>query len=317
MRICSFLPSGTEIVYALGLGESLYGVSHECDYPAAARDKPRVVRSRIDADGLSSGEIDRLVSELYARGERIYEVDEAVLRAAAPDVVITQELCEVCAVSYEDVRHAAARLDAPPRVVSLDPASVSDVLADIRRLGALCGVADAADVVVGRLQARVDDVRVRAAAAVRETRLRPRVACIEWLDPLIVAGHWLPEMVEMAGGVDALAEPGAASRRIEMAELVAAAPDVVVLMPCGMGTERAVAEAKALGLGDVAEWRGLPAVVNGRVYAADASAYFSRSGPRLVDAVELLGGMAHPGAFGVEGDGVVRVDMSKRDYEQR
>ena len=314
MRICSFLPSGTEIVYALGLGESLYGVSHECDYPAAARDKPKVVRSRIDADGLSSGEIDRLVSELYARGERIYEVDEAVLRAAAPDVVITQELCEVCAVSYEDVRHAAARLDAPPRVVSLDPASVADVLADIRRLGALCGVSDVADAVVGRLQARLDDVRARAADAVRKAGVRPRVACIEWLDPLIVAGHWLPEMVEMAGGVDALALPGAASRRIDMAELVAAAPDVVVLMPCGMGTERAVAEARALGLGDAEGWRGLPAVANGRVYAADASAYFSRSGPRLVDAVELLGGMAHPGAFGevgVEG-AVVRVNVGEQ-----
>ena len=227
-------------------------------------------------------------------------------------MVITQELCEVCAVSYEDVRHAAARLDAPPRVVSLDPASVSDVLADIRRLGALCGVADAADAVVGQLQARVDDVSARAAEAVRKAGYKPRVACIEWLDPLIAAGHWLPEMVEMAGGVDVLAQPGAASRRIDMAELVAAAPDVVILMPCGMGTERAVAEWRALGLGDAAEWRGLPAVVNGRVYAADASAYFSRSGPRLVDAVELLGGMAHPGAFGEVGDGVVRIDIGEQ-----
>ena len=298
MRICSFLPSGTEIVYALGLGESLSAVSHECDFPPEARDKPKVVRSKIDADGLSSGEIDRLVSELYAGGERIYEVDEAVLRAAAPDIVITQELCEVCAVSYEDVRHAAARLDAPPQVVSLDPASISDVLADIRRLGALCDARDAADALAGQLQARVDAATARAADAVQQTGYKPRVVCIEWLDPLIAAGHWLPEMVEMAGGTDALALPGAPSRRIDTAELEAAAPDVLILMPCGMDTERAIAEATALGLGAAAEWRALPAAANGRVYATDASAYFSRSGPRLVDALELLGRMIHPDAFG-------------------
>lgn len=298
MRICSFLPSGTEIVYALGLGGSLYAVSHECDFPPEARDKPKVVRSKIDADGLSSGEIDRLVSELYARGERIYEVDERVLRASAPDIVITQELCEVCAVSYEDVRHAAARLDAPPQVISLDPASVADVLADIRRLGALCDARDAADALAGRLQARVDAAIARAADAVSKTGYKPRVACIEWLDPLIAAGHWLPEMVNMAGGTDALALPGAPSRRIDTAELAAAAPDVLILMPCGMDTDRAIAEARALGLGYIAEWRDLPAAVNGRVYAADASAYFSRSGPRLVDALELLGQMIHPDAFG-------------------
>lgn len=298
MRICSFLPSGTEIVYALGLGESLYAVSHECDFPPEARDKPKVVRSKIDAGGLSSGEIDRLVSDLYSRGERIYEVDEAVLRAAAPDIVITQELCEVCAVSYEDVRHAAARLDAPPQVVSLDPASIADVLADIRRLGALCDARDAADALAGQLQARVDAAIARATDAVNKTGYKPRVACIEWLDPLIVAGHWLPEMVEMAGGTDALALPGAPSRRIDTAELAAAAPDVLILMPCGMDTDRAIAEARALGLGYIAEWRDLPAAANGRVYAADASAYFSRSGPRLVDALDLLAQMIHPEAFG-------------------
>lgn len=307
MRICSFLPSGTEIVYALGLGGSLYAVSHECDFPPDARDKPKVVRSKIDADGLSSGEIDRLVSDLYVRGERIYEVDEGALRAAAPDLVITQELCEVCAVSYEDVRHAAARLDAPPQVVSLDPACVADVLADIRRLGAMCDASDAADALAGWLQTRVDAVSARASDAVQKAGYKPRVACIEWLDPLIAAGHWLPQMVDMAGGTDALALPGAPSRRIDAAELVAAAPDVAILMPCGMGTERAVAEATALGLGNVAEWRDLPAAVNGRVYAADASAYFSRSGPRLVDALELLAQMIHPEAFGEPQDATAAV----------
>ena len=212
MRICSFLPSGTEIVYALGMGDSLYAVSHECDYPAEALAKPKIVRSRFDADKLSSQEIDRLVTEMYQRGERIYEVDEDVLREAAPDLVITQELCDVCAVSYEDVRHAASRLAYPPNVVSLDPASIGNMLEDIEMVGDLCGVPDAATAFIAELNERIEAVRSRAAAAASA----PRVACIEWLEPPIVAGHWIPQMVELAGGVDALAKPGEASRRITM-----------------------------------------------------------------------------------------------------
>lgn len=304
MRICSFLPSGTEMVYALGLGDSLYGVSHECDYPPAARDKPKVVRSRFDASNMSGQEIDRVVSDMYARGERIYEVDEAVLSAAAPDLVITQELCDVCAVSYEDVRHASSRLAMPPQVISLDPTGIADVLDDIRMLGDLCGASDAAGALVWELQARVDAVRSLAADAGD----RPRIACIEWLDPLIAAGHWLPQMVDIAGGVDALALPGAPSRRISMDELTAAAPDVVALMPCGMGVEKALGEVALLGNRD--EWRKLPAVANGRAYVADAGAYFSRSGPRLVDALELLAQMLHPAVFGEVADdsAAVRLD---------
>lgn len=305
MRICSFLPSGTEILYALGLGDSLCAVSHECDYPPEARDKPKVVRSRFDASNMSSQEIDRVVSDMYARGERIYEIDEAVLSAAAPDIVITQELCDVCAVSYEDVRHASSRLALPPQVISLDPTGIADVLDDIRMLGDLCGAADAAADLTWELQARMDAVRSLAAGA--EGR-RPRIACIEWLDPLIAAGHWLPQMVATAGGVDALALPGAPSRRIGMDELIAAAPDVVALMPCGMGVEKALQEIALLGNRD--EWRKLPAVANGRVYAADAGAYFSRSGPRLVDALEFLAQMLHPAVFGdvSNSEAAVRLD---------
>ena len=205
------MPSGTEIVYALGLGDSLYAVSHECDYPVAALDKPKIVRSRFDADKLSSQEIDRVVTEMYQRGERIYEVDEDVLSDAAPDLVITQELCDVCAVSYEDVRHAASRLAYPPNVVSLDPTSIGNMLDDIQMVGDLCGVPDAASAFVAELNVRMDVVRTKTSAAVST----PRVACVEWLEPPIVAGHWIPQMVELAGGVDALAKPGrhhAASR---------------------------------------------------------------------------------------------------------
>ena len=291
MRICSFLPSGTEMVFALGLGDSLYAVSHECDYPQAALDKPKIVRSRFEANKLSSEEIDRVVTEMYSRGERIYAVDEDALRDAAPDLVITQELCDACAVSYEDVRHAASRLEYPPNIVSLDPTSLADVLDDIRMIGDLCGAAEAATALVTDLSARVEAVRSRAAAA-GET---PRVACIEWLDPPIAAGHWIPQMVELAGGVDALAEPGAPSRRITMDELAASAPDALLLMPCGMDARRAQEEMAALG--NVAEWRSLPAVVNGRAYVVDAGAYYSRSGPRLVDGLEMMAQMFFPQVF--------------------
>ena len=288
MRICSFLPSGTEIVYALGLGDSLYAVSHECDYPEAALDKPKIVRSKFDADKLSSQEIDRVVTEMYQRGERIYEVDEDVLRDAAPDLVLTQELCDVCAVSYEDVRHAASRLAYPPNVVSLDPSSISDLFDDIQMVGDLCGVPDAAAAYVDGLRDRVNAVRSEGSSAGSP----PRVACIEWLEPPIVAGHWIPQMVELAGGVDALAKPGAASRRITMDELRAAEPDVLVLMPCGMDAERAREEFEALE--NLEEWRKLPAVAAGRAYFVDSGSYFSRSGPRLVDGLEQMAYMVHP-----------------------
>ena len=291
MRICSFLPSGTEIVYALGMGDSLYAVSHECDYPAEALAKPKIVRSRFDADKLSSQEIDRIVTEMYQRGERIYEVDEGVLREAAPDLVLTQELCDVCAVSYEDVRHAASRLAYPPNVVSLDPASIGNMLEDIEMVGDLCGVPDAATAFIAELNERIDTVRSRVSAAASA----PRVACIEWLEPPIVAGHWIPQMVELAGGVDALAKPGEASRRITMEELAASEPDVLVLMPCGMNEVRAREEFEALE--NLEEWRKLPAVANGRAYFVDSGSYFSRSGPRLVDGLEQMAYMAHPDKF--------------------
>lgn len=304
MRICSFLPSGTEIVFALGLGDSLYAVSHECDYPAEALAKPKVVRSRFDADKMRSQEIDRIVTEMYQRSERIYEVDEEVLRDAAPDLVLTQELCDVCAVSYEDVRHAASRLAYPPNVVSLDPASIGNMLDDIQMVGDLCGVPDAASAFVAELNERIDAVRSQASAA----GSTPRVACIEWLEPPIVAGHWIPQMVELAGGADALAKPGEPSRRITMDELAASEADVLVLMPCGMGAEKARDEFYALE--NLAEWRELPAAASGRAYFVDSGSYFSRSGPRLVDGLEQMAYMAHPHKF-TEPTSVISIEQDR------
>ena len=292
MRICSFLPSATEIVYALGLGDSLHGVSHECDYPEDARSKPRVVKSRVDSTRLRSREIDRLVSEMASRGERIYQVDQDVLGHARPDLVLTQQLCEVCAISLEDVEEAVAHLPSRPRLLSLDPHSLDDMLEAIADVGQHTGAATRAGAVVADLRRRIDAVRARSATAGGSP---PRVACVEWLDPLITAGHWVPEMVEAAGGEDVLSRPGAPSRRIEFDELAASAPEAIVLMPCGLNVEAAHSEFSSLQ--DLDRWRELPAARAGRVYAVDSGALFSRAGPRLVDGIELLGQLIHPDLF--------------------
>ena len=302
MRICSFLPSATEIVYALGLDDSLYGVSHECDFPAEAKSKPRVVKSKFDPAHYTSQEIDRLVADMVARGERIYQVDVGVLKRARPDLVITQELCDVCAISYEDVQSAVVHLDMPPQLISLDPTSLGDVMRDIERLGEATGKATVALELTARLRERIQRVQSQAS----EAASRPKVACIEWLDPLIVAGHWIPEMVEMAGGIDALAQPGSLSRRIRMEELVSSAPEVLVLMPCGMDVTRTIRELSLLGSLD--QWKTLPAVQLRRVYAVDAGGLFSRSGPRLMNGLELLAQMIHPDLF----PGPLAADSARR-----
>ncbi len=291
MRICSFLPSASEIIYLLGLGDSLHAVSHECDFPPDALGKPKVVRSRFDSDNLTSREIDRIVTDMMTRGENIYEVDADVLAEARPGLVITQQLCEVCAVSFEDVQHAVAALSPVPAILSLDPHDIDDMLNDIIRVGEAAGAKDAAAETVTDLRARIESVR----HAVKSAPTSPTVACIEWMDPIIAAGHWVPEMVETAGGTDALVRPASPSIRIDFSQLAEADPDVLILMPCGMGVARARSEFDALP--DQSDWRRLSAFQNGRAYAVDSGALFSRSGPRLVDGIELLTRILHPHLF--------------------
>ena len=291
MRICSFLPSATEIVYLLGLGESLYGVSHECDFPSGASDKPKVVRSRIDSSSLTSQEIDAAVTDMMMRGESIYAVAEDVLQVGNPDLVVTQRLCEVCAVSFEDVEEAVSRLDVDPTVLSLDPHGLEDVLDDIKLLGRHTNTESVAHAAVFNLRARIDVVRRTVAGASD----RPTVACVEWMNPVIAAGHWVPEMVETAGGRDILGEPGAPSPRIEFERIEAADPDIVVLMPCGMNVEQATAEFNDLP--DRSRWEDLRAFRSNRAFVVDSGALFSRSGPRLVDGLEVLARLVHPALF--------------------
>jgi iron complex transport system substrate-binding protein len=291
VRICSLLPSATEICFALGLGEQVVGVSHECDYPPEAAGKPVLVTSRIRTRDVPSGEIDRQATEAIAAGRGVYAIDREALRRAAPDLVLTQEICDVCAVPFGEVAEAVRGLPAPPRLLALNPTSVGDVLRDIRRVGQAAGRAAEAAALSQRLAARVEAVRLRAAGAAG----RPRVFCCEWMDPLYAAGHWIPEMVEWAGGQNGLGTAGAPSAKVAWEAVRAFAPEVVVVMPCGFGIPETHREFALLA--SRPGWAELPAVRGRRVHAVDGHAYFSRSGPRLVDGLELLARLIHPELF--------------------
>ena len=281
MRIASLVPSSTEMLFALGLGDSVVAVTHECDYPPEAAGRPHLTRSVI-AEGLSASEIDRAVRERTQAGRALYELDEQALAELEPDLIVTQAVCEVCAVSYDDVVAAAARLPSRPKVISLDPTTLGEVLADIPRLADAAGVPDEGEELVEEAGFRIDAVR-DAVDGVE----RPRVAALEWLDPVFIGGHWVPQMIELAGGADLLGLPGEKSRTAEWAEVEASQPQVVVSMPCGYDTERAARETAA------AADRLAP--LGAQVFAVDAGAYFSRPGPRLVDGIELLAHLLHPG----------------------
>jgi iron complex transport system substrate-binding protein len=286
MRIVSLIPSATEILFALGLGEEIRGVSHECDFPAEARSKRVVVHPRIP-DGLAAAEIERRVREYVARGESLYVVDAAALAELDPDLIITQDLCHVCAATPDDLAAALSGLARMPQILTLDPQSLDDVYENIHRVAAAAGRAPEADRVVAALRARVAAVERAVAGSPR-----PRVLCLEWLDPPYPGGPWVPEMVEYAGGIDVLGKARVPSVPVMWDAVLATQPDIVVIMPCGYGSEKAAAEYAAAPL--PAGWSDLPAVRAGRVFCVDGSSYYSRSGPRLVDGIEVLAGLLHP-----------------------
>lgn len=286
MRICSLLPGATEIAFALGLGDQIVGVTHECDHPADAQYKPIVVRSAIDSKRMSGAEIDRKVAELLQAGKGLYFIDEAAFAAAAPDVILTQGLCEVCALDYSEVEKAAAKLSNEPRILSLNPHSLNDILDDILRVGAVTGQVSAAASLVGDLRARIAQV------GHREPYRRPRVVCLEWFEPLYTAGHWVPEMVALAGGLDVIGRAGEPSAKIEWRDVVDAKPEVILLMPCGFDVRRTVKESTPLRA--LPGWIDLPAVRSENVFALNGNAYFSRPGPRLVNGLEILARIIHP-----------------------
>jgi iron complex transport system substrate-binding protein len=293
LKIYSFIPSATEMVYALGLGDQLCGVSHECDYPPQARLKPVAVRSLIDPAGMSQREIDDRVVESMTHGHGLYSIDRELMRNNKPDIIITQELCDVCSVSLRDVLTTIDDLSKDCEVISLRPRGLEGVLEDIATVGRACGVERSAERLVASLRRRIEAVKARA-----QDLDRPRVFCVEWYDPVFASGHWVPEMVEIAGGNEALGFPGRDSRRIPWDRVVDYDPEILVLAPCGLDLERAIRDLQILASNE--GWASIAAVKRGNVYAADGSAYFSRPGPRLVDGLQLLSKMIHPEVFGGE-----------------
>jgi iron complex transport system substrate-binding protein len=281
MRIVSLVPSATEMLFALGLGPELVAVTHECDYPPEALALPKITRDVLPA-GLTAAQIDAAVKERTLAGESIYELDADALHALEPDLIVTQALCSVCAVSYDDVRTIAEEIDTQPLVIALDPHTVGEVLGDARTLAQATDRKEAAVDLLRESSARIDRVRV----AVRGAR-RPRVAALEWLDPPFAAGHWTPQLIELSGGEDVLGFPGENSEQRTWEEVAAAQPDIVIVMPCGYDAEIAHREAEM-------HRDELAAVGAGEVVAVDASAYFSRPGPRIVDGLELLAHILHP-----------------------
>ncbi len=281
MRIVSLVPHATELLFALGLGDDIVGVTHECDYPEAARDILPVTRDVLPA-GLSAAGIDAAVRERTDAGESIYELDDELVRELEPDLIVTQALCSVCAVSHDEVQALAVTLDEPPRVISLDPKTYGETLGDVRTIAQATGAKDAALDLIARTARRADVIRL----AVRGVE-RPRVVALEWLDPVFVAGHWTPQLIEMAGGEDVAGLPGEPSQQSTWELVAAARPDIVVVMPCGYDAARALVEAEE----HAARLRSLGAQ---RAVAVDASSYFSRPGPRLVDGLELLAHILHP-----------------------
>lgn len=293
MRVCSFLPSATEIAFALGLGDQIVGVTHECDYPPEARGKPVVVNSAVDPTVISSRAVDQAVREHLRTKTTLYTIDPLRFKEARPTIILTQALCDVCALDYNEVVRASQSLEVEPRIVALNPHLLGDVFADIRLVGSVTGKLAAAESLVCRLQERVAAIEAKT-----KSSQRPRVACIEWLDPFFSAGHWIPEMVELAGGRNGLAEKGQPSRRIDWTEVLEFSPEVLVLMPCGFDVARTLTEAEPLARSPA--WQELPAVKQGRVFAVNGSAYFSRSGPRLVEGLEILASVIHPEIFSAE-----------------
>jgi iron complex transport system substrate-binding protein len=281
MRIASLVPSATEMLFALGLGPSVVAVTHECDYPAEARSLPHLTRTVLKP-GLSAAEIDRAVKVRVAEGQALYELDELLLASLEPDLIVTQAVCAVCAVSYEDVLEVAAQLPSKPRVVQQDPSTLGEVLEDIVRLGEATETPQQAHELRGELEGRLATVRAAIAG-----ESAPRVIALEWLDPPFVGGHWVPEMVSIAGGEDVAGPPGLKSPEVSWGELSGLKPDVVIAMPCGWYVDDSRAQT-------LAQWEQIEGLGAHRVFAVDAASTFSRPGPRLVDGVELLGHLLHP-----------------------
>jgi iron complex transport system substrate-binding protein len=304
-RIVSFLPSATEMACALGLSDQLVGITHECDYPPSVKEKPVVVSSAISMATMTQAEIDSIVSERMRNGQSLYQVDEKLLQELAPDLILTQDLCQVCAPSGNEVTQALTALPKKPEILWLTPKSLAQIAENLRELGEATGRLEKAEELIANGRAILDHVAERARAA----STRPRVFCMEWIDPVYCSGHWVPEMVSIAGGVDHLGHEGSDSVRVAWEDVLAWKPEVLVIMPCGFNLHQVLELTPKLC--ERSGWHELPAVQQGRVYAVDASSYFARPGPRVVEGTELLAHIIHPDIFPWAGpaDAYSRLDL--------
>lgn len=288
-RIVSFLPSATEILYELGVGDQVLAVTHECNYPKEASSKPRVIHSSFNPEKMSSHEIDNKVVELVHAQKDIYVLDEKVLKKANPDLIVAQGICEVCSPYTREINRAVDILDNKPQVLILDPKNLDDILQNVIEIGNKVNKIREAQDFVAKLQERILDIKEIPKIS------RPKILCIEWLDPLFTAGHWIPQMVELAGGINGLSTVGEKSRRMDIDEIIKFDPDILVLMPCGFDIKRTILEYEKLSENE--KWKSLGAVKQGQVYAVNANEYFSKPGPRTVTGLEILAKIIHPDTF--------------------
>jgi iron complex transport system substrate-binding protein len=288
MRIVSFLPSATETLYMLGAGGEVVGVTHECKFPVSARKKPRVIRPSFDPGGMTGRQIDSKIVELMRSGRDIYIVDEKVLKQASPDLIVAQGLCEVCSPFTKEISRAVSVLGGQPHILVLDPHDLDDILVSIMDVAEKVGRVKEGAKLVASLQKRIDAVRGM------KIKSRPRVMCIEWLDPLFTSGHWVPQMVEYAGGINGISIAGEPSRRMDIDEVMQFDPDIIVLMPCGFEISRILKELPVLAHNE--KWKSLRAVRTGSVFAVNANAFFSKPGPRTLTGLEILAKILHPEA---------------------
>ncbi len=288
-RIVSFLPSATEILYELGVGDQVFAVTHECNYPIEAKTKPKVIHSSFDPQKMSCEQIDKKVTELVKTGQDIYVLDEQILKQANPDLIVAQGICEVCSPYTRETNRAVSILNTKPEVLILDPRNLDDILNNIIQIGNKVSKQKEAQEFVSKLQTRIKKVRDRPKGAL------PKVLCLEWLNPLYTAGHWVPQMVETAGGINGISSIGDQSRRMELDEAVKFDPDIIVLMPCGFDIKRTILEYEKLL--ENKKWNSMRAVQEGHVYAVNANEYFSKPGPRTVTGLEILATMINPDTF--------------------
>jgi len=303
-RIVSFLPSATEILYELGVGDQVLAVTHECNYPKEASSKPRVIKSSFDPEKMTSHEIDNKVVELVHTQKDIYILDEQVLKKANPDLIVAQGICEVCSPYTREINRAVEILDGKPQVLILDPKNLDDILQNVIEVGNKVNKIREAQDFVAKLQERILDIKDIPKIA------RPKILCIEWLDPLFTAGHWVPQMVEIAGGINGISISGEKSRRMDIDEIIKFDPDILVLMPCGFDIKRIILEYEKLS--ENWKWNSLGAVKQGQVYAVNANEYFSKPGPRTVTGLEILAKIIHPDTFKdlpIPRNSVQRIDL--------